>query len=483
MSWLNKDQIQLIEADVENARLVLENLAEEITDHLCCEVEKLMESGKSFQEAYQIVKQQTGIDVLRKIQEDTLYLIDKNYRIMKTTMKITGNISLIMLGLGTLFKIFHWPGAGVMLVAGFMLLCILFFPLFIYLQHQEGGTKGKTLMNASVLSGGVAYMAGVLFKVQHWPGASELLLAGTLIILFLFVPMLLFVQLKKNRPKREKRVYILGAIAIVIFELSSLFKIFHWPGAGPLMLLGSLLLIGLFLPIFSFQKIKQGSLTSAQFIFIITFCMQAIILTSLMSMNVSRQVLSRFVSEEKNHSTLARYYREKNRETRKGLQTDSLHSTTLDSLLMLSQNAEELSETIQKIKKELIIATEKTDDSTAKTIAQNPELINLKDNYDIVNVIMLFKNNGSNATLLKKQLDEFRQLLCMLSADAKGLPEKISLLLSTSAEGINGKTSTWEETSFKNNPLISTLALLSCIENKVRIAESEVLNYHLNYKH
>ena len=132
MNSLNENQIKLIEADVETARITLVNLSDELVDHICCEVERLMEmKGKSFDEAYKEIKKQTGTHVLQKIQQNTLYLIDKNYKLMKNTMKITGNVSLSLIAFGTIFKIMYWPGATMLLVVGFVLLCFLFFPAAI----------------------------------------------------------------------------------------------------------------------------------------------------------------------------------------------------------------------------------------------------------------------------------------------------------------------------------------------------------------
>ena len=86
MRFLNSKHIRLIEADVENARITINNLSQELVDHICCEVESLMSSGKSFEEAYTIIKEQAGIKVLQQIQENTLYLIDKKYKTMKSTI-------------------------------------------------------------------------------------------------------------------------------------------------------------------------------------------------------------------------------------------------------------------------------------------------------------------------------------------------------------------------------------------------------------
>jgi hypothetical protein len=182
MQSLNKEQLEMIVSDVENARITFSHLSDELIDHICCEVEHLISEGKSFDEAYEIVKQQTGIKVLQKIQESTLYLIDKNYRRMKTTMKITGNLSLAMLGIGTVMKLFHWQGGSLLLMLGFTVLCLIFFPSAIYTNYKETKIKGSIPLHLSILIGGILFMAGVLFKVY----TCALLLNYFLVVGFLY---------------------------------------------------------------------------------------------------------------------------------------------------------------------------------------------------------------------------------------------------------------------------------------------------------
>ena len=126
-----------------------------------------------------------------------------------------------------------------MLLLGFVLLCFLFFPAVVYTNYKNNASVKQPLQNLSVLIGGVTLMLGILFKVQHWPGASVLMLLGWVLILFVFMPILIIGKLKSDASKSEKQIYILGSIALIIFELSAMFKMFHWPGAFPLMLLGA----------------------------------------------------------------------------------------------------------------------------------------------------------------------------------------------------------------------------------------------------
>ena len=63
------------------------------------------------------------------------------FGLMKTTMKIFGNVSLAMLGIATMFKIMHWPGGSLMLTLGFFLLAFIFFPATILASYRKSEKK------------------------------------------------------------------------------------------------------------------------------------------------------------------------------------------------------------------------------------------------------------------------------------------------------------------------------------------------------
>jgi hypothetical protein len=282
---LDKDQIRLIESDVQHARITLAHLSDELVDHICCEVEKQMNEGKNFDEAYSLIKKETGIKILQEIQENTLYLINKKYAVMKTTMKITGNISLVLLGVGALSRLMHLPGADLLLVVGFVLLCLVFFPMAIYFNYNDQEAEKKLILNLSLLAGGIFFMSGILLKIMVWPGSNLLLLLGWIFILGIFLPFLLYAKLREATRVKEKAVYVIGALSLFIFELSSMFKFFNWEGSNILMFAGSAMLVSVFLPMYTFMKFKQSKEISAQFIFLIIISMYAVAMTTLISLH------------------------------------------------------------------------------------------------------------------------------------------------------------------------------------------------------
>lgn len=282
--YLLDEQVALIRADVDSARITITHLSQELVDHICCEVEAKMNEGISFDLAYAQVKTEAGITVLQKIQEHTLYLTDQRYAWMKTTMKISGNVSLAFLGIGSLLRIYHVPGASILLLLGCTLLCFVFFPLLVYIKPQDQEASRPALFRFSMLMGGIAFMMGILFKAFHWPGANVLLLTGWVLLLCIFLPVLLWMKWRTAASAKERSVYVLGAVALWIFEAATLMKVFHWPGVLPMMVTGSILLVSIFLPLFGRMHAAEKGMT-ARFVFLITMSMYAIVMTMLLSMH------------------------------------------------------------------------------------------------------------------------------------------------------------------------------------------------------
>ncbi len=56
---------------------------------------------------------------------------------MKTTLNILGFLATFMLSTGIMFKIFHWPYAGIILFSGFIILNLGFLPIYFFRRKTE----------------------------------------------------------------------------------------------------------------------------------------------------------------------------------------------------------------------------------------------------------------------------------------------------------------------------------------------------------
>ena len=479
MYLLTNQQVDQIISDVENARITFSHLADELIDHICCEVEQEMGAGKSFDEAYNLVKQQSGIQVLQKIQENTQYLIDKNYRRMKMTMKITGNISLAILGLATTMKLFHWPGASILMMLGFIILCLVFFPAAIYANYKEVKIKASKVLHSSILIGGIAFMFGVLFRVLHLPGAAKLLFTGWILLLFVFLPILLFVKLGEIRSSKDKSIVAIGIIGLIIFELSTMFKVFHFPGATVLMILGSILLVTVFLPMFTYTKFKESGKITGQYIFLTISTMFFMLFSILLALNVSVDTLSIFSNEGNNSSKIITYLEIKNQKLYSDFnsKTSEFKSKNEAKVTAIKDQSKKISEMINEITIELIKTVDQVNEQTAIELSQNIDRITNKTDIANVNRLMLGENENGYAYTLKQNISTLKETIASAISPNQELIDGITFLLDTNDNPPNEKNLDWGKFTFANNAAISSITVLMDIEKRVRMAESKAIQY------
>ncbi len=118
---------------------------------------------------------------------------------MKTSVYYTGIACSILMLVGCMFKIMHWPGANIMILLSVFLFCFAFLPMAL-MNSYKAQTDGKYKMLHIVAFIVFAFcMMGVLFKVLHWPGASIFLLIG------LPLPFVVFLPVYLNATKDEKK--------------------------------------------------------------------------------------------------------------------------------------------------------------------------------------------------------------------------------------------------------------------------------------
>lgn len=469
MCSLDKTQVLLIEEDVRQASITLSHLSDDLIDHICCEVEVLMEEGQVFFKAYERVKKQTGISVLKKIQDDTQFLIDKNYRLMKTSMKIIGNISLALIMFGTVFKIMHWPGASVFLTGGFAFICALFFPMAIYVNYKKVSQQKNLALHLVMLFSGLIFMIGVIFKIQHWPFGSVMLFTGYISLITIALPIFLINMVRNAASKKDKWMYALGIISLIIFATSSMFKLFHWPGAAVLMLVGAFLLISVFLPMYTWRRIQMEGKITGQFIYTIIVAMFLVMFTSLTALNVSKDYLSNFIEHGSNERSISQYLENKNNLLFAELDQKEDSLINKIELRNIHQQADEICVFVKEIQLDMIRLEEANNAHTPEILLDRPELILNKDKSDQLYMLMIAPENNGKAFQLKEKLSKFQTSLIALSEVNR---TSINGLFDLAEHKKWDRVVTWEHYYFYGTVLVDALATLDEIQAKVRTAES-----------
>jgi len=200
--------MSLTEKQIDSIRNILiaegiqnESLTDDVLDHICCVVEVLVKRGESFDSAVDEAIVDLAPNGLKDLEIQTRYLLNsKRIVIMKKLMYSAGFIGAVLISIGSLFKIMHWPSANIMVISGMIAFLLLFVPLFALDRYKVQASKAMS-GKIKILVGSIsAFLIGlsVVFKMMHWMGASVLLVLGVGLFTFGFLPFLFFSLYKKS---------------------------------------------------------------------------------------------------------------------------------------------------------------------------------------------------------------------------------------------------------------------------------------------
>ena len=267
MSKLTDEQIEFIADQVNKSKINSNELKEDLIDHFCCIIEDDIRLGKSFEEsynrAYQIVCP-NGFDEIH--QETILLLTSKNIIIMKKLLFSLGFITTIFLVTSFLFKALHLPGAGVLLVLASFVLTFVFVPLVLLYFYRKQFSKYVSYKMKYVFGyiGLALLLTGAVFKIMHWPGAGLLFMISVTVINFGFLPFMFYRLYRTSEAKESaknrslKLEYIFGFIGVVLFLTASVLKLHHLAGSALLLIL-SVIVINLgYLPLLFYKMYKKS---------------------------------------------------------------------------------------------------------------------------------------------------------------------------------------------------------------------------------
>ena len=286
MPDLSAENIGRISRDVRKQEITFSHLVDELIDHICCDVECEMQNGLTFHEAYRRVKQNIGPRRLKEIQEETLYAVDTKYRKMKNLMKISSVAGAVLFGFSALFKIQHWPGAGMMMTLGAVILAFVFMPSALGVLWKETHSRKKIIIFISAFLALFFFIFGVLFKIQHWEGAGIILLLSAIFGILFFIPALVVSLFTNQENKTKGPVYIFGAAGLIFFLAGLFLKIQHWAGATTSMLAGLILLGAIALPWYTWLTWRDEKYVNSRYLFLIISFLTIIIPGTMLNLNL-----------------------------------------------------------------------------------------------------------------------------------------------------------------------------------------------------
>jgi hypothetical protein len=225
MYHLSDKQIDYILNDIGARGVEMESLQQNLLDHVCCIIEQNLEANGDFENFYQKTIQTFYKDALWEIEEETLLLLTyKNYYTMKKVMINSGIISAFTFFAGSILKIMHWPGSSPLIILAMLASSFIFLPLFfLFKKNETTDSKNKIIIAIGSING-ILFCVSMLFKIMHWPGAHALWLLTIGMMVLVFVPLFFFNGIKTEATKTNTiaTTIILIIVAGFFFALTSL---------------------------------------------------------------------------------------------------------------------------------------------------------------------------------------------------------------------------------------------------------------------
>ncbi|MBR3100181.1 MAG: gliding motility protein GldM [Muribaculaceae bacterium] len=203
-----------------------------------------------------------------------------------------------------------------------------------------------------------------------------------------------------------------------------------------------------------------------------------IVLTAMLALNVSSDVLNGFSQVEDGLSRSNRTITARNQQLYAQLQEFNNKNPEkgkewLDKGTDVRGETDKLYSYIDSLKFAIVKVAD-GEDADVRNI-QN------KDNLDAASQVMLGATGGSGK-LLRARIDQYRSYILSFIEDSVKRANLASALstkpVKTVAEGEGGGKA-WEETMFENMPTIAAVTLMTKLQNDIRYAEGEVLNQFL----
>lgn len=198
---LTPEQIAHIQAVISESKLTIQTLKDDLVDHLCCVVEYHVMNGKKFDTSLQEAINELAPEGLEEIEHQTLFLLNSTkIMYMKKITYVVGLASAISMSMGLAMKYFHLAGAQELTIAGFLTFVLAFVPLATvdrFKAQMQIPFSDRLRIIMGIIS--IAIMClGVLMKIFHMEGANLSVLAGAILFSFGFLPALFFNLYKKS---------------------------------------------------------------------------------------------------------------------------------------------------------------------------------------------------------------------------------------------------------------------------------------------
>ncbi|MCB9223258.1 MAG: hypothetical protein R2780_09170 [Crocinitomicaceae bacterium] len=143
-------------------------------------------------------------------------------------------VAVAVIIIGALFKIMHWPGAGILLIIGYTLIITIY-------PREMIRKKDRTRLDIFKGLGVLIYGGATILKLFLFQDQRILLSAIGLTGLLVWVAVMFYDYFAKDTNQKSlfsKILNILFVLGGVIAITGMFFRVMHWPGANTLLLCG-----------------------------------------------------------------------------------------------------------------------------------------------------------------------------------------------------------------------------------------------------
>ncbi|PCI98000.1 MAG: hypothetical protein COB15_06610 [Flavobacteriales bacterium] len=321
---------------------------------------------------------------------------------------------------------------------------------------------------ANTIIGGfitIVLLFGVLFKMMHWPGSGPMIvLSASLLTLFVYLAAAQNIINFKNKVLPTICNGILAFTSSILI-VGFLFKIMHWPGSG------LMIVVGITLSSFALLLFIASLIASKETLKLRSGTLFSVMAFGILAFGVSVQgpsysILTRIVNNNQKAESIIL----------NSLIESDLHLVHSPHAKPYHEALFELHDHIKNLKSKLYEATDGLPQEVADTISL--ENIWSKDNYDVPTQIMGLADPVSPKKV--EGLEEYSGIT--LRGKIKDFNKKMMVLdssfdpIKTNEEyTIDGNIDSWETATFYHMPLAQVILTLNLI-NSEALSKS---NYHV----
>jgi len=142
---------------------------------------------------------------------------------MKKQLQILSLVSVSLLFIGTIFKMMYWPGVAVIILSG-AVIGLLFLLFFINsgIDNINMGIEKNSIVIGSITI--MLVLIGFIFKINHWPGAGILVILAHIALFISSI--VLFYDAYKETDNSKKSIKLFYSFTIFILIIILLYLAF-----------------------------------------------------------------------------------------------------------------------------------------------------------------------------------------------------------------------------------------------------------------